>query len=65
MRILLLGGTTEGREILESGLPVVYSAATEYGAKLAESANAQESLDSQVRAGPMDAGEMERFILEN
>ena len=65
MKILLLGGTTEGREILESGLPVVYSAATEYGAKLAEPANAQESLDSQVRAGPMDAGEMERFILEN
>jgi precorrin-2 dehydrogenase/sirohydrochlorin ferrochelatase/precorrin-6A/cobalt-precorrin-6A reductase len=59
MKILLLGGTTEGREILESGLPVVYSAATEYGAALVESAGAQ------VRVGPMDAEEMEFFIVEN
>ncbi|MDR2179398.1 MAG: precorrin-6A reductase [Synergistaceae bacterium] len=53
---LLLGGTTEGRKILESGLPVIYSAATAYGA---ESVNY-----AHVRVGPMDAGEMERFIRE-
>ncbi|MDR1481399.1 MAG: precorrin-6A reductase [Synergistaceae bacterium] len=32
-KILLMGGTTEGRELFKTGLPFVYSAATEYGAK--------------------------------
>jgi hydroxymethylbilane synthase len=31
-KILLMGGTTEGRELYGTGLPFVYSAATEYGA---------------------------------
>lgn len=30
-QILVFGGTTEARELLESGLPMYYSAATEYG----------------------------------
>jgi precorrin-2 dehydrogenase/sirohydrochlorin ferrochelatase/precorrin-6A/cobalt-precorrin-6A reductase len=59
MKILLLGGTTEGREILESGLPVVYSVATEYGAESVGSA------DAEIRVGRMDAEAMERFIVEN
>lgn len=32
---MVFGGTTEGRMLLEAGLPCVYSAATEYGAELA------------------------------
>ena len=33
-RLLLFGGTTEARELLERGLPAIYCAATDYGADL-------------------------------
>ncbi|MDR1873931.1 MAG: precorrin-6A reductase [Synergistaceae bacterium] len=56
-KILLLGGTTEGRKILDSGLPLIYSVATEYGAEVAGFC--------EVHVGRMDAGEMELFILQN
>jgi precorrin-2 dehydrogenase/sirohydrochlorin ferrochelatase/precorrin-6A/cobalt-precorrin-6A reductase len=59
MKILLLGGTTEGREILESGLPLVYSVATEYGTEVIERPNAE------MYVGRMDAKAMELFIMKN
>ncbi|MDR1623248.1 MAG: precorrin-6A reductase [Synergistaceae bacterium] len=64
MKILLLGGTTEGREILASGLPLVYSVATEYGAELAGRPGAFASI-AEIRVGRMDAKNMELFIMEN
>jgi precorrin-2 dehydrogenase/sirohydrochlorin ferrochelatase/precorrin-6A/cobalt-precorrin-6A reductase len=64
VKILLFGGTTEGREILESGLPLIYSAATEYGA---ESAGLPDGRlpNVEARVGRMDAEAMELFIVEN
>lgn len=51
-KILVFGGTTEGREILKTGIPCVYSAATEYGASLADD-NA--SGRNEVISGRLDA----------
>ena len=33
-KLLLFGGTTEAREIAESGLPMICCVATEYGAEV-------------------------------
>ena len=56
MKILLFGGTTEGREIAGSGLPVFYSVATDYGAELADFPNVEPIV------GRMDAEAMADFI---
>ena len=56
MKILLFGGTAEGREIAAGGLPVLYSVTTGYGAELADFPN----VESVV--GRMDADAMTDFI---
>lgn len=56
-RVLIFGGTTEGRELTSFGLPVIYSVATEYGADLVRGTE-----NTEVRVGRMDAREMEDFI---
>ena len=53
----MFGGTTEGRRILESGLPVVYSVVTEYGAKPAEAFPGTE-----VLVGRMDASGIADYL---
>ncbi|MDR2529595.1 MAG: precorrin-6A reductase [Synergistaceae bacterium] len=55
-RILVFGGTTEGREIAASGLPVIYSVTTEYGGKLADFPG------TEVLVGRMDEGDMAAFM---
>ena len=52
MKILLFGGTTEGREIAASGLPVIYSVTTDYGAELADFPNVEPLI------GRMDVSKM-------
>ena len=59
MKILVFGGTTEGHRLLESGLPIIYSVATEYGAELA-GLSSLSHLEIYVRR--MDAEEMEAFM---
>ena len=56
-KVLLFGGTSEGRELTRFGLPMIYSAATEYGADLVRGAE-----NTEVIVGRMDASEMEAFI---
>jgi hydroxymethylbilane synthase len=53
-KILLMGGTTEGRELFKTGLPFVYSAATEYGAKFVGGSLSENS----VISGRMDEPKM-------
>lgn len=59
-RILLFGGTTEGRELTRFGLPLIYSVATTYGAELVRGA---ENIVAVV--GRMNAEEMEKFIRDS
>ena len=59
-RILLFGGTTEGRELTRFGLPLIYSVATAYGAELVRGAE-----NTEIAVGRMDAAEMEKFIRES
>lgn len=59
-RLLIFGGTTEGRELTQYGLPAVYCTATEYGAALAGDEKCVE-----CRVGRMNAFEIARFIKEN
>ncbi len=56
-KLLLFGGTTEAREIAESGLPMICCVATEYGAEVLHEAP---GLD--VRTGRMNAEEMAALI---
>ena len=56
MKILLFGGTTEGREIAASGLPVIYSVTTDYGAELADFPSVEPIV------GRMDAEAMAAFM---
>ena len=53
-KILLIGGTTEGRELFKTGLPFVYSAATRYGAEFVESGKDEKT----VMSGRMDETKM-------
>ncbi len=48
MKILVFGGTTEGRLILESGLPCVYSTATTYGSESVTALPGQEILSGRL-----------------
>lgn len=59
-RILVLGGTTEGRCLLCYGLPIIYSVTTPYGARLAE-----EKKNVRIVVGRMNSEEMEHFILKS
>ena len=59
-RLLIFGGTTEGRELTQYGLPAVYCTATEYGAALAGDEKRVE-----CRVGRMNGFEIARFIKEN
>lgn len=56
-RLLVFGGTTEGRELLEHGLPALCCVATDYGAKLLEGLP-----NADVRTGRLDEPAMEDFI---
>ncbi len=56
-KLLLFGGTTEARELAESGLPMICCVATEYGAEVLPELPA---LD--VRAGRLSAPEMAELI---
>ncbi len=56
-KLLLFGGTTEAREIAESGMPMICCVATAYGAEVLHEAP---GLD--VRTGRMNAGEMAALI---
>jgi precorrin-6A/cobalt-precorrin-6A reductase len=49
MKVWILGGTTEGRELLALGLPSVYTVATEYGAEIA-----QAGPNADVRVGRLN-----------
>lgn len=57
MKLWILGGTTEGRALLAQGLPCVYTAATDYGAELA-----QAGPHADVRAGRLDLEAMVELI---
>ena len=59
-QILVFGGTTEAREILGSGLPMYYSAATEYGTAITG-----ESSNAVHLTGRMDRECIVSFIKEN
>lgn len=55
--LLLFGGTTEGREILEHGLPAICCVATEYGAEMLSGIR-----NAEIRTGRLDAGQIAELI---
>lgn len=59
-RILIFGGTTEGRNLTRFGFPIIYSVATPYGAKLVEKME-----NVEVIVGRMTSEKMEIFIRES
>lgn len=58
-KILLFGGTTEGRQLLRAGLPAYYCAATKYGAALGHEARRD---DAEICAGRLSADEMTALL---
>lgn len=58
-RLLIFGGTTEARELMERGLPAIYSAATEYGAELVKRCP-----DAETIVGRLDRGGIENLMRE-
>lgn len=56
-RLLLFGGTTESRELLERGLPALCCVATDYGADLVRGLP-----NAEVRVGRLDEAGMEALI---
>lgn len=58
-RLWILGGTTEGRELLALDYPCVYTVATEYGAELAAG-----HPHAEVRTGRLDGEAMRRLLRE-
>lgn len=58
-KLLLFGGTTEGREIAEYGLPAIYCVATAYGGQMLEAAG-----NVEIRVGRLDAEQIEALIRE-
>ena len=58
-RLLLFGGTTEAREILERGVPALCCVATDWGAELARSFSGP---GVEVRVGRLDEPAMEALI---
>ncbi|MEG1641856.1 MAG: precorrin-6A reductase [Synergistaceae bacterium] len=59
-QLLVFGGTTEAREILESGIPMFYSAATEYGTQITG-----EKTNTENLTGRMNEEEITNFLLHN
>jgi precorrin-6x reductase len=59
MKLWILGGTAEGRELLSLGLPCIYTVATEYGAELA-----QAGPHADVRVCRLDAEDMNALLRE-
>lgn len=55
--LLLFGGTTEGREILEYGLPAICCVATGYGAEMLSGIQ-----NAEILTGRLDAGQMAELI---
>ncbi len=58
-RVWVLGGTTEGRRLLSTGLPILYTVATEYGAQLAGNRP-----NVEIRTGRLDQIAMERLLAQ-
>ena len=58
-RLLLFGGTAEGREILTYGLPAICCVATEYGAKMLEGTK-----NAEIRTGRISAAQIAELINE-
>ena len=58
-KLLLFGGTTEARKLLEHGLPAIYSVVTDYGAKQADG-----ECGAEVVTGRMDRDAIVKFIKE-
>jgi len=56
-RVWVLGGTTEGRRLLSTGLPILYTVATDYGAQLAG-----ERPNVEIRVGRLDQIAMEQLL---
>ncbi len=57
-RLLLFGGTTEAREILERGIPAICSVVSDYGAELVRGLDGVEPL-----VGRLDSQAMQQLIL--
>lgn len=62
-KILIFGGTTEGRAILSSGIPCVYSAATAYGAELAGDTAGRGGADQEILCGRLTEQEILELAL--
>lgn len=58
-KLLLFGGTTEGREIAEYGLPAIYCVATAYGGQMLKAAG-----NVEIRVGRLDAAQIAALIRE-
>lgn len=58
-RVWVVGGTTEGRQLLSSGLPILYTVTTDYGAWLAG-----QNTNVEVRVGPLDEAAMGQLLIE-
>lgn len=58
-RVWVLGGTTEGRQLLFTGLPILYTVATDYGAQLAG-----ERPNVEIRVGRLDQITMEQLLTQ-
>lgn len=56
-RVWVLGGTTEGRRLLSTGLPILYTVATDYGAQLSG-----ERPNVEIRVGRLDQIAMEQLL---
>lgn len=61
-RLLIFGGTSEARELLRHSLPVLYSAATEYGSELAEEAPGVETITGRLDCDSMTSLIKERSV---
>ena len=61
-RLLVFGGTSEARELLRHSLPILYSAATEYGSELAEEAPGAETITGRLDCEAMTSLIRERDV---
>lgn len=58
-RIWVVGGTTEGRQLLSSGLPILYTVTTEYGAWLVG-----ENPNVEIRVGSLNEAAMGQLLVD-
>lgn len=62
-KILIFGGTAEGRAFLSQDIPCIYSAATDYGADLADETPCVEpTATREICRGRLNAQEMQKII---